>query len=492
MDNKTIIQLFHWYIADDGNWWNYCASQAKYLADLGFTHVYLPPAYKSAFEGEPGYAVYDLYDLGEFDQKGKVRTKYGTKEEYLRCIEELHKNKLSVIADVVMNHRNGADEEELFKARAVDHENRNEFAGEETEIHAFTKFTFPARHDKYSSFKWDFRCFSGVDKFENGGSTIYSILNEYGDKWEDVLADEFGNYDFLMGADVEFRNEYVREELKNWGKWYIETTKVDGFRLDAVKHITPSFIKEWVNAMKDHFKRDFFCIAEFWNFDVNLLFHYLDTVENCTALFDVPLHHNFYQASLQRTDYDMTKLLDGTLFKLRSFNCITFVDNHDTQPLQALESPVDFWFKPIAYAIILLREQGIPTVFFPALYGASYSGEKGGHQFDINLGVVQELETLLKIRKDLAYGLQIDYMDHGNVIGWVRQGIKEKPNSGCAVVISNGDNGFKTMDMGKDNSNKIYLDACSHVKNEIKTDENGHGTFEVNAGSVSVWIEKKK
>src|SRR4029077_4053077 len=124
-NNTTIIQFFHWYIQDDGNWWDYCASQAKHLADLGFTRVYLPPAYKSAFEGEPGYAVYDLYDLGEFDQKGKVRTKYGTKDQYLHCIDELHKHKLNVIADIVLNHRAGGDEEELFKARKVDSENRN-------------------------------------------------------------------------------------------------------------------------------------------------------------------------------------------------------------------------------------------------------------------------------------------------------------------------------------------------------------------------------
>jgi len=488
-NNQTIIQFFHWYINDDGNWWDYCASQAKHLSDLGFTHVYLPPAYKSAFGGEPGYAVYDLYDLGEFDQKGKVRTKYGTKEQYLRCIDELHKNNLQVIADIVLNHRAGGDEEELFKARKVNNENRNEFVAEEEDIHAFTKFTFPARQEKYSAFKWDFRCFSGVDRWEDG--SIYSILNEYGDKWEDVHANEFGNYDYLMGADVEFRNEFVKDELKKWGQWYIETTKVDGLRLDAVKHITPSFIKEWIWAMKDHFKKDLFCISEYWSRDLGTLTHYLDVVENATSLFDIPLHHNFYQASIQKKNFDLTQILEGTLFKIRSFQCISFVDNHDTQPLQALESPVDYWFKPLAYAIILLREQGIPTVFYPSLYGAEYTGHKGEESFNIHLAAVKELETLLRVRRDLAYGLQIDYLDHANVIGWVRQGIKEKNNSGCAVLISNGDNGFKEMDMGKQNANKVYYDVCGHVKEEVTTNENGHAVFLVNGESVSVWIAKQ-
>lgn len=33
-----------------------------------------------------GYDVYDLYDLGEFDQKGGKSTKWGTKEEYISAI----------------------------------------------------------------------------------------------------------------------------------------------------------------------------------------------------------------------------------------------------------------------------------------------------------------------------------------------------------------------------------------------------------------------
>ena len=28
----------------------------------------------------------------------------------------------------------------------------------------------------------------------------------------------------------------VREELARWGRWFLETTGVDGFRLDAARH----------------------------------------------------------------------------------------------------------------------------------------------------------------------------------------------------------------------------------------------------------------
>jgi alpha-amylase len=92
----------------------------------GITCVWLPPAYKG--QGgihDVGYGVYDMYDLGEFDQKGTGRTKYGTKEEYLSCVKALQKIRLGVIADIVFNHRMGADEKETVMAVEDNPSNRN-------------------------------------------------------------------------------------------------------------------------------------------------------------------------------------------------------------------------------------------------------------------------------------------------------------------------------------------------------------------------------
>ena len=57
-------------------------------------------------------------------------------------------------------------------------------------------------------------------------------------------------------------------------------------------------------------------------------------------------------------------------------HAVTIVDNHDTQLGQALEAAVEPWFKPLAYALILLREQGVPCIFYPYLYGAQYIVER--------------------------------------------------------------------------------------------------------------------
>src|SRR6185437_2726356 len=144
----------------------------------------------------------------------------------------------------------GGDEVEKIKVMRVNPDDRNEFISEPFFIEAFTKFTFPGRNKKYSEFIWDFRCFTGVDYAADlKESGIFSIMNEYGSDWEEVIDTEKGNYDYLMYCDIEFRNPAVREELARWGKWYLETTGLDGFRLDAVKHMSVRFYNEWLDYM---------------------------------------------------------------------------------------------------------------------------------------------------------------------------------------------------------------------------------------------------
>ena len=85
--NGVMMQWFHWYTNDDGQHWKRLMEEAPNLAKVGITALWLPPAYKG-MDGakDVGYSTYDLFDLGEFDQKGSIRTKYGTKEEYLSAV----------------------------------------------------------------------------------------------------------------------------------------------------------------------------------------------------------------------------------------------------------------------------------------------------------------------------------------------------------------------------------------------------------------------
>lgn len=488
MENATIFQFFHWYYSPEGNLWQHAEEQAECLAKLGITHVWFPPAYKSA-KGihEPGYAVYDLYDLGEFDQKGTVRTRYGTKEEYLKAIKAIQQSGMQALADIVLNHKIGADETEKVTAQQVSCENRNEKKGAPAEVEACTRFTFPGRKNKYSEFIWNRDCFTG---FREEDGDIFIFLNGYTKgEWDENLSPENGNFDYLMGADIEFRNPYVREELKRWGCWYAETTGIDGFRLDGLKHIPPSFYPEWLKHMQHCFKKEFMVIGEYWARDVEVLSKYIAATNKAIKLFDVPLHYNFYEASVSE-DYDLRTLFDCSLMKAWPELAITFVDNHDTQPCQALESFVEYWFKPLAYAIILLRQEGIPCVFYPAVYEGKYEECRDGEKVFVEINTVPGIEILMQARQHIAYGAQTDYWDDAHIVGWVRSGTPEKPHSGCAVLISNNGEGKKRMMLGKENAFRSFKDITGNQEGIVMLDENGEGEFCVHHRSVSVWADE--
>lgn len=80
-----------------------------------------------------------------------------------------------------------------------------------------------------------------------------------------------------------------------------------------------------------------------------------------------------------------------------------------------METPVEDSFKPLAYALILLRVDGYPIVFYGDLYGT-----KGQHAELASCG--GKLADLALARHLYAYGEQNDYFNEANCIGWVRRG----------------------------------------------------------------------
>lgn len=477
MENETLFQYFEWYLPETGNLWKRAQIRAEKLQEMGITAVWLPPAYKGqAGIHDVGYGVYDLYDLGEFDQKGTVPTKYGTKDEYIQCVKALQDAGIRVYVDIVLNHRMGADETEEVEAVEDDPANRLRQTSGPEKIRAWTRFTFPGRHGTYSDFVWDASCFNGVDWDEN--TKRKSIFLFSGKSWDWGVDSENGNYDYLMGADVDFSNAAVQKELKAWGRWYFDTVGFDGVRLDALKHIGSEFVPGMLADLRNYSGREIFSVGEYWSRDVEHLKHYLSVTDGCTSLFDVPLHFHFRDASVSNGQFPMDHILDGTLLKDDPSHAVTFVDNHDTQPGQALSSWVDGWFKKIAYSLILLYGEGTPCVFWGDLYGIPHDG----------IQAVYELRILMQIRRRYAYGCRHDYFDDANVVGFTREGDDDHPDSGLAVIVSDGAGGSKHMYIGKSFAGRTFVDSVGGERQPVTVGEDGFADFFVNGGNASVWI----
>jgi len=97
-EGRVILQYFE---TD----WKEIEARMPELAVLGYDAIWLPPPQKGA-EGvrDVGFSVYDRFDLGDQDQRGTVRTRYGTRAELSAMSQAAHRLGLRVIFDVVMNH----------------------------------------------------------------------------------------------------------------------------------------------------------------------------------------------------------------------------------------------------------------------------------------------------------------------------------------------------------------------------------------------------
>jgi alpha-amylase len=267
-----------------------------------------------------------------------------------------------------MNHMDGGDETEWVELEEFDERDRRKKIGEGW-YNVWSRFNYWGRKGKHTDFwvnhdwfDWVGAVFDGSGHFRLGIFRIKHKPGNAGVSHENGYSD-----DFLTGLDLDVCNPHVAFRLKHWGVWLVEQLKIDGFRLDAAKHIDFGFMREWISHVRHSTGRNLFAVAEYYSghlFDLEL---YLRNTNWTVSLFDFPLHYNFVSAS--RGPFDLRRILEGTLVERYPDHAVTFLDNHDSQPLRCplgYKGDGDFvkdWFRPHAYALILLRQSGYPCVF---------------------------------------------------------------------------------------------------------------------------------
>ncbi|KAI0749357.1 alpha amylase [Daedaleopsis nitida] len=468
-DNALMVQFFTWEASHPQmSWWRHFEAEVPNLAAMGVTQVWLPPPNKAMRKQGQGYDAYDLWDLGEFYQKGTIPTRWGTKEELVRAVAAAKSHGIDVLIDAVLNHKLGADRPERFMATPVEPTDRLKDAGPTREIEGWTAFDFDGRADKYSSLKWTHEHFTGLDwDHRTRTKGIYRITSNKHKGWSKWVDSENGNYDYLLGIDIDHRHPDVREDLMSWGNWVLQTTGGAGFRFDAIKHMDRRFLLAFIRHVRSTLGRnDLFSVAEYWSADLEQIKPYIRVFQGLVTFFDVPFHYNLHNASKAGSRYDLRRIFHGSILKFRPSDAVTFVDNHDTQVGQTLESWVGPNFKLQAYALILLCGEGHPCVFYGDLYP-----NKECYVAPVAAG----LKRLLEARKKFAYGARVDYPQEANCVGFVRTGGRGRP--GCAVLISNADHPGLTA--GSDAVNGTGMDGCDAPRTS-----RAH-TIRMNVGSES-------
>ncbi|MHA1889272.1 MAG: alpha-amylase family glycosyl hydrolase [Promethearchaeota archaeon] len=317
----VLLQGFYW-LCPEGNWWNTIAEYIPEFGEVGIDAIWLPAPYKAAGTtgiSGMGYEPYDYYDLGAYDQKENIRTRFGTESELRSLISAAHTNNVGMVADIVVNHNNGGDLE--FNPNVDDF--------------TYTDFSNIAS----GRFPRNYTCFHPCE-YETADEGV------------------FANFPDLCHA-----NPYVHDGLIEWGNWMYNDIGFDGWRFDNVVNFDPLFVRDWMNSVGG------WGVAEYWHGDKNLIQDYIESTENTVSAFDFALIYRLEDMCDSGGDFNMMELdYVNKLIDINPDQAVTFVMNHDTERDEY--SRVDY-NRHLAYAFILTHA-GYPSVFWPDYFNPWY------------------------------------------------------------------------------------------------------------------------
>jgi len=332
-----MMQGFHWY-ADNkwlnipGGWWGMLSSRAAEMGRAGFNLIWLPPASIGS------YYPTEYYNL---------RSQWGDKDGMKKAVSSLHSAGMYVLADAVLNHRNGT--KDWYDYTSPD-----------------WPTTVIVQNDEWKGFP---------GQPNNGKSSNYDQgQNEVGCR------------------DLDHTQKIVQDEIKIFLRWLRTEIGVDGWRYDMVKGYPPYYVGLYNNATQPMFS-----IGEYFDGNRQTLTNWIDGTDsnygkaNASTAFDFTTHFNILSAV--ETD-NFSNLNDGGrpsgLIGWWPAKAVTFVENHDTSPRDPnfiANATTEYKTQRMMGYAYILTHPGTPCVFWP-------------HYFDWGSNYKNQINKLVQIRKN--------------------------------------------------------------------------------------------
>lgn len=289
--------------------------------DLGITGIWLMPITQS-----PSYHGYDVTDYFAVDDE------YGTAEDFSRLMEEAHKRGIRVIIDLVLNHT--SYKHPWFKdARGDVNSPYRDF------------YIWSEENPGYKS-PW-----GGTVWHRSGGDYYYGIF------WEGM-------------PDLNYKNPAVTAEMQKAIRFWLGDMDVDGFRLDAIKHLveegrtqesTPA-THHWLRGFRTFYKGinpDAVTVGEVWSST-------LEVVKYIGDQLDLAFEFNTAEAMLKSAKLEdrnyILRVHRQVAERYPPNQFATFLTNHDQgRVMSQLRENVD-WAK--SAASLLLTGPGVPFLYY--------------------------------------------------------------------------------------------------------------------------------
>ncbi len=328
---EIFVQSFYDSNGDGIGDFNGVTQNLDYVSELGANAIWFMPIMES-----PTYHKYDVTDYKS------VHPDYGTMEDFKKLLEEAHKRDIKIVIDMIINHTSNQHPWFLESKKSRDNPYRDYYVW--------------AQKDTIADF---------LDK------KVITLDSDNIRQWHDPGLGEDYYYGFFWGGmpDLNFDNPKVREEIYDIGRFWLEEVGVDGFRLDAAKHIFPddrpldnhAFWKEFRERMEE-IKPDIYLVGEVYD-KKEIVAPYLPGLP---ALFNFDFHYTLLDA-LNKQDGKLLPQIQKSVLDFYQGITTDFVDatissNHD-QPRLLNELGSD----PAVYkqaSAVLLTMPGAPYLYY--------------------------------------------------------------------------------------------------------------------------------
>jgi len=306
-------------------------SKLDYLQDLGIEAVWLMPINPS-----PSYHKYDVVDYKD------VHPDYGSLDDFRNFMDEAHKRNIKVVIDLVINHT------------ARDHPWFQEAISDTSSIYR------------------DYYVWANKDSIADQiAKKEVSLDSDNITQWHPVEGDAEHYYGFFWGGmpDLNFDNPMVREEIFEIGKFWLEEIGVDGFRLDAARHIFPderaNDNHQWWITFREEMEKinpNVQLIGEVWS-EAEMVAPYL---KGLPTLFNFDIGNEIIKAVNRENGQDLItrhrRIREFYNSVTKDFVDATFITNHDQNRVMS-EVSGDHNKAKMA-ASLLLTLPGSPYIYY--------------------------------------------------------------------------------------------------------------------------------
>jgi len=287
--------------------------------DLGVTGLWLMPVTES-----PSYHGYDVVDYYDVDDE------YGSKEDFLRLVAEAQKRGMRVIVDLVINHTS-REHPWFLASQAGDPQYRDWYLWEEEN---------PNYRGPWDQVVW----------IPSGDDFYYAVF------WEGM-------------PDLNFENPEVTAEVYNLTRFWLEEMQLDGFRMDAIRHLiefgpaqenTPA-THEWLQDYHQFYKSidpQAFTVGEAWTATDQVVDYVGDEMD---IAFEFDLARAFMIASKGPIVSSLNEKMQQVLDSYPSRQYGVFLTNHDQDRVM---SELGDEVKAKLAATMMLTSPGVPFIYY--------------------------------------------------------------------------------------------------------------------------------